>query len=180
MALEALRRLIKQNNDLIVKRWAGIKEINVQVSALEVLTLGEVISTPASHPSFPQNLLWITDCRTWVKMPEGKTIPKTFFYYYYYFFLNTRDEALSCFIMILWRKIFHLKGIKTSMRYLLNNITCFYWWSTILNKYSREHTRKCAGQFHVITRLIVLRYNVFVDAKVRSGKILKLVEHSLA
>lgn len=96
-ALEALHRLITQRNDLTVKGWAGIREINAQVPALKVLTLGEVISTPASRLPFPQNLLWIADCRTWVKMPEGKTIPKAFFLNYY-FFLNTRCEAPSCLI----------------------------------------------------------------------------------
>lgn len=114
-ASEAWRRLIKQNNDLTVKCWAGIKKISGRVLALEALTLGGVI-TLVSHLSFPQNLLRITDCRAWVKMPEGKTIPKT--YYYYYYFLNTHYEALSCFIHDSL-KISHFKWIKIKTCYFL-------------------------------------------------------------
>lgn len=57
MALEAWSGLIKQNNYLMVKCGAGINEISVRVPALEVLTLGEVLSTPASFHKTSSTLL---------------------------------------------------------------------------------------------------------------------------
>lgn len=148
-ALEAPRRLIKQKNHLIVKCWAGIKEINVQVPALEVLTLGEAISTPASPLSTKplQNYWWqnlSADAR-------GKDHSKDLSLLLLLLFslIPAMRHRLVLF-MILWRKIFCLKGIKPTMRYLWNNITCFYWFSTILLDlkqnssfcFSRSHHRK--------------------------------------
>lgn len=129
MALQAFHGLITQNNYLMVKCWSGIKEISVWVSALEVLSPGQVVS--ALHLAFPWNLLGMTDWRTWVKMPEGKTIPKTFFIP----FISAMRHWL-CLVMILWRKAFHLKGYKTSLCYPLNII---YWWSTISTNAPEHH-----------------------------------------
>lgn len=94
-ALEALHGLITQSNDLTVKCWAGIRQINAQVPALKVLTLGEVRSTPASClPIKPPLNYWLQNLS---EDARGKNHSKGFLKIII-FFLNTRCEALSCLI----------------------------------------------------------------------------------